>query len=54
MTHTVLQALSPKVVVFSTEKVKQSCQRNGLKNLDELFKPWQSRIEKGVCVCFGD
>lgn len=44
---TVLQALSPQIVIFSDESVDQSCRLNGCKGLDQLFKPWQSSIERG-------
>jgi hypothetical protein len=47
MAEVILHALSPKIVVFSSEEVKNSCSVNGLRNLDELFKPWQTKIEKG-------
>jgi len=47
MAEVILHALSPKIVVFSSEEVKTSCGVNGLRNLDELFKPWQTKIEKG-------
>jgi hypothetical protein len=46
----VLQALSPKVVIFADDDVDQSCRRNGCKGLDELFKPWQSSIERGLSL----
>ena len=48
MADIIHQALSPKVVIFSSEQVQQSCRVNGLKNLDELFKPWQNSVEKGT------
>jgi hypothetical protein len=47
MAEVILHAISPKIVVFSSEEVKRSCMVNGLRNLDELFKPWQTKIEKG-------
>ena len=48
MAEIILHALSPKIVVFSSEEVKNACGVNGLRNLDELFKPWQTKIEKGL------
>jgi hypothetical protein len=51
-----LQAFSPQVVIFSDENVDRACEVNGCKGLDQLFKPWQSTIERGMsnvirCLC---
>lgn len=43
----ILHAFSPRIVVFADEHVERSCQQNGCKGLDDLFKPWQFAIEKG-------
>ncbi|KAJ9110217.1 hypothetical protein QFC22_006757, partial [Naganishia vaughanmartiniae] len=40
-----LEALTPRIVTFTDEQVDRSCQLNGCKSLDELFKPWQSTVE---------
>lgn len=43
----ILQAFSPQVVIFSDANVDRACEVNGCKGLDQLFKPWQSKIERG-------
>ncbi|KAJ9104607.1 hypothetical protein QFC21_002105 [Naganishia friedmannii] len=42
----VLEALAPHIVIFTDEQVDRSCQLNGCKSLDELFKPWQTAVER--------
>ncbi|KAJ9113172.1 hypothetical protein QFC22_006011 [Naganishia vaughanmartiniae] len=48
-----LEALTPRIVTFTDEQVDRSCQLNGCKSLDELFKPWQSTVESGQFCQFG-
>lgn len=38
--------LSPRIAIFSAPEVTASCQANGLTGLDELFKPFQDKIER--------
>lgn len=42
-----LHALSPRSAVFATDEVTASCQANGCKGLDELFRPWEGGVERG-------
>lgn len=42
-----LHALSPRIAIFATDEINASCQANGCKGLDELFRPWEGGVERG-------
>ncbi|WVR03860.1 hypothetical protein IAU60_000858 [Kwoniella sp. DSM 27419] len=42
----IVQSLSPRIAVLSTDDVVQSCEANGCRGLDELLRPWEGGTER--------
>lgn len=43
----ILQSLSPRVAVLSSDDVADSCAANGCAGLDELLRPWEGGTDRG-------
>ncbi|EIW66611.1 hypothetical protein TREMEDRAFT_34792 [Tremella mesenterica DSM 1558] len=42
----ILQSLSPRIAVLTSEDVIQSCEANGCRGLEELLRPWEGGTER--------
>lgn len=42
-----VQSLSPRIAVLTSEDVVQSCEANGCRGLEELLRPWEGGTERG-------
>ncbi|RXK41319.1 hypothetical protein M231_01469 [Tremella mesenterica] len=42
----ILQSLSPRIAVLTSEDVVQSCEANGCRGLEELLRPWEGGTER--------
>jgi hypothetical protein len=42
-----VQSLSPRIAVLTSEYVTQSCEANGCRGLEELLRPWEGGTERG-------
>lgn len=43
----IVQSLSPRVAVLSSEGVIKACEANGCRGLEELLRPWEGGTERG-------
>lgn len=45
----IVQALSPRIAVLTSDDVIDSCEANGCRGLEELLRPWEGGSERGAC-----
>lgn len=46
----ILQPLSPRVFVLQSEDVREACAPNGCTGLEEIVRPWEGSVERGLCA----
>lgn len=46
----ILQSLSPRIAVLTSEDVVKSSQENGCAGLHELLRPWEGGTDRGMLV----
>lgn len=44
----IVQSLSPRIAVLTSEDVVAACEANGCRGLEELLRPWESATDRGV------
>jgi hypothetical protein len=44
----IIQPLSPRVAILTSDDVKLSCEANGCRGLEELLRPWEGGTERGM------
>jgi len=44
----IVQALSPRIAVLTSDDVIDSCEANGCRGLEELLRPWEGGSERGT------
>lgn len=49
----IVQSLSPRVAVLTSDDVADSCAANGCHGLEELLRPWEGGTDRGECCCLG-
>ena len=45
----IVQSISPRVAVLSSDGVIQACEANGCRGLEELLRPWEGSTDRGGC-----
>lgn len=43
----IVQSLSPRIAVLTSDDVVESCEANGCRGLEELLRPWEGGTERG-------
>jgi hypothetical protein len=46
----IVQSLSPRIALLTSDDVVGSCEANGCRGLDELLRPWEGSTERGTVV----
>jgi hypothetical protein len=44
----IVQSLSPRVAVLSSDGVIQACEANGCRGMEELLRPWEGSTDRGA------
>lgn len=48
----IVQSLSPRIAVLTSEDVVAACEANGCRGLEELLRPWESATDRGQLSTF--
>ena len=43
----IIQSLSPRIAVLTSDDVVTTCEANGCRGLEELLRPWEGGTERG-------
>jgi hypothetical protein len=43
-----VQSLSPRIAILTSDDVVVSCEANGCRGLEELLRPWEGATERGM------
>jgi hypothetical protein len=44
----IIQSLSPRIAVLTSDDVVTTCEANGCRGLEELLRPWEGGTERGA------
>jgi hypothetical protein len=48
----IVQSLSPRIAVLTSDDVVESCEANGCRGLEELLRPWEGGTERGKIISY--
>lgn len=48
----IVQSLSPRIAVLTSEDVVTSCEANGCRGLEELLRPWEGATDRGELYAY--
>jgi hypothetical protein len=44
----IVQSLSPRIAVLTSDDVVTACEANGCRGLEELLRPWEGATDRGA------
>jgi len=44
----IVQSISPRIAVLTSDDVVTACEANGCRGLEELLRPWEGATDRGM------
>jgi hypothetical protein len=46
----IVQSISPRIAVLTSDDVVTACEANGCRGLEELLRPWEGATDRGKII----